>query len=80
MRTKSGQYLQYGFTDDSRVLAQGKDIVNLWAICRLQDPVGNYLTYTYTQNPEVGEYYIKSVDYTGNTRTGYGLDKILCYH
>ncbi|WP_291558132.1 SpvB/TcaC N-terminal domain-containing protein [Comamonas sp. SCN 65-56] len=64
--TKSGQILEYGNTADSRIEAQGKNEVMLWALNRLADTVGNYLTVGYIEDNPNGQYYPDRIDYTGN--------------
>jgi len=65
--TKSGQIIEYGNTADSRIEAQGKTAVMLWALNRLADTVGNYLTVSYIEDNASGQYYPDRIDYTGNT-------------
>lgn len=48
--TKAGQILEFGNTADSRIEAQGKATARLWAINRITDTVGNYISVTYTEN------------------------------
>ena len=64
--TKSGQILEYGNTADSRIEAQGKSEVMLWALNRLADTVGNYLTVSYIEDNSNGQYYPDRIDYAGN--------------
>ncbi len=40
--TKSGQTMEYGYTVDSRIEAQGKTDVRLWAVNKISDTVGNH--------------------------------------
>jgi hypothetical protein len=48
--TKSGQVMEYGNTygntSESRIEVQGKTTVRVWALNKLQDTKGNYLTVT----------------------------------
>ena len=64
VRTKSGQVMHYGNTDDSRIEAVGKTEARLWALNRLADTVGNYLTVSYREEDGLG--YPERIDYTGN--------------
>ncbi len=64
--TKSGQILEYGNTTDSRIEAQGKTSVRLWAVNKISDTVGNYLTVTYNEDATNGSYIPTRIDYTGN--------------
>lgn len=49
--SKSGQVMEYGVTDDSRIEAQGKSSVAVWAMNKVQDTVGNYLKVDSTTTP-----------------------------
>jgi hypothetical protein len=66
VKTKSGLTMEYGYTADSRIEAQGKDSVLLWTLNKIQDTKGNYLTVFYEENNANGEYRPKRIDYTGN--------------
>ncbi|MCL5060983.1 MAG: hypothetical protein M1449_11225 [Candidatus Thermoplasmatota archaeon] len=68
--TKSGQIIEYGNTPDSRIEAQGKTEVMLWALNKLSDTVGNYLTVSYIEDNPNGQYYPDRIDYTGNASAG----------
>ena len=62
--TKSGQRMEYGATSDSRVEAVGRTQVRRWALSRVEDLVGNYLTVSYL---ETGGYaYPNRIDYVGH--------------
>jgi hypothetical protein len=45
--TKSGQVLEFGNTADSRIEAQGKPTVRVWALNRVTDYKGNYFEVWY---------------------------------
>jgi RHS repeat-associated protein len=62
--TKAGLILEYGGTVDSRIEAQGKTSVLFWAVNRIADTKGNYLTITYTEDN--AEYRPSRIDYTAN--------------
>ncbi|HSP32265.1 MAG TPA: FG-GAP-like repeat-containing protein, partial [Halomonas sp.] len=64
--TKAGQLIELGNTADSRVEAQGKSLAATWAVNKLSDTVGNYMTFTYFEDNVNGEHRITRVDYTGN--------------
>jgi hypothetical protein len=68
--TKAGQIFEYGNTADSRVIAQGKTSARAWAIDKISDTTGNYLSFTYTVDAANGNYYPLRIDYTGNATTG----------
>src|SRR6266850_2465262 len=67
--TKSGDILEYGNTLDSRIKAQGKTTVRVWAMNKVSDRVGNYLTVTYNEDSTNGDYSPARIDYTGNSNT-----------
>lgn len=64
VETKSGLIYEYGNTADSRIEAQGKTSALFWAVNRIADTKGNYLTVTYTEDP--GEFRPSRIDYTAN--------------
>ncbi len=66
VKTKNGLTYNYGNTTDSRVEAQGKAEVLFWALNRIEDSVGNYLTVSYSENNALSESYPTRIDYTGN--------------
>ena len=68
--TKSGQILEFGVTPDSRIETQGKISISVWALNKVQDTVGNYLTVTYLEDNANGQYYPTRIDYTGNASKG----------
>lgn len=66
---KDGTIWYYGYTTDSRVEPQGQsNVVLAWLVNRIEDRQGNYIVFNYTENNSSGEYYISSIEYTGNTR------------
>src|SRR5712692_9166788 len=67
--SKSGTVMEYGVTLDSRIEAQGKATVRVWALNKMQDTKGNYLAISYfkdTGTTGTGEYHPTRIDYTGN--------------
>ena len=67
--TKSGQIMEYGNTGDSRIEAQGKPTVRVWALNKVSDTKGNYFGVTYAEDNVNGDYFPVRIDYTGNTGT-----------
>lgn len=68
--TKGGEVLEYGNTLDSRIEAQGKTGVRVWAINKRTDVRDNALTYHYIEDSAYGDFVIDEIRYTGNsTRT-----------
>ena len=68
--TRDGKISEYGVTANSRIEAQGKTDVLVWAINRTEDRYTNYMTYTYHEDNATGEYRIDRIDYTGNSNAG----------
>src|SRR6266446_2053455 len=68
--SKDGTVSEYGVSPDSRIQAQGKTVVRLWALDKVQDTRGNYYTVSYAENNANGEYRPVEIDYTGNVNAG----------
>lgn len=64
VKTKDGLIQQYGGTADSAIEAQGKTAVRTWALNKLSDRLGNYLTVSYTEDSANGDYRPVRIDYT----------------
>jgi len=76
--TKDGQQMEFGVTDDSRILARGRsdEAVRVWALNKITDRHGNFVEINY-QNDEIEAqrslsgaflgYYPTEIRYTGNT-------------
>ena len=69
-QTKAGLTMEYGYTEDSRIQSQGKSNVLYWAVNKILDTKGNYLTIAYVENNANSEYYPTRIDYTGNANVG----------
>ncbi|MFL0799076.1 MAG: FG-GAP-like repeat-containing protein [Agarilytica sp.] len=69
--TASGHVHEYGFSEDSRVEAQGCTDVLVWAINKQEDRYGNSVNYHYTESTY--DHYISSIDYNaGASRVEFG--------
>ena len=68
--TKSGQIMEYGNTADSRIEAQGKPTVRVWAVDKISDTKSNYIAVSYTEDNANGEFNLSRIDYTGNAAAG----------
>ena len=68
--TKAGEVLEFGHTLDSKIEAQGKTSVRVWALNKKSDANTNYFTVTYTEDNANGDYRPARIDYTGNSVTG----------
>lgn len=65
--TKDGIIIEYGNTDDSRILNYENDRVLLWEINRITYKDGNYIEFKYEDHstPRISE-----INYTGNVAAG----------
>jgi hypothetical protein len=68
--TKGGQILEYGNTADSRIEAQGKPTVRVWALNKISDTQGNDFSVGYTEDHAYGDFRPNRIDYTGNSVAG----------
>lgn len=68
--TQSGWTMLYGASDDSQIEAQGTYIPAVWALTKVTDPNGNYMTYKYGEDNAMGEFWLDRIRYTGNSRAG----------
>jgi hypothetical protein len=68
--TKAGQVMEFGNTTNSLILAQGKTVARNWALDKVTDTKGNYLTVTYVNDAVDGQAYPSEIDYTGNAAAG----------
>jgi hypothetical protein len=66
VRTKSGLTMEYGATEDSRIEAQGKSAVMVWALNKITDIKGNVMTITYYEDIINPYFYPTRIDYAGN--------------
>jgi hypothetical protein len=64
--TKSGLIMEYGNDAPnyySRIEAQGRSTVRVWALNKISDKKGNYLTVTYAEDNPNGDFYPTRIDY-----------------
>lgn len=66
--TKDGKTIEYGNTDDSRVLVGTTTKIIHWRVNKITDLNGNYVKYIYKNFQ--GETVIDQIEYTGNSATG----------
>ncbi|PYT03078.1 MAG: hypothetical protein DMF60_19470 [Acidobacteria bacterium] len=65
--TKDGHSYEYGTSPDAQIrVAPDQRVVRVWALKKITDLHGNFLTFAYEQDPLTGAYYPSRVDYTGN--------------
>jgi hypothetical protein len=70
VHTRTGQVLEFGHTGNSQVMAQGTATARAWAVNKIADTKGNYLTVHYLNNPTIGQVYPIEINYTGNHSVG----------
>jgi RHS repeat-associated protein len=64
--TKQGYIMEYGHTSSSHIEATTDTGVRVWALNKITDPNGNFLTVTYQKDSANGSYYPLQIAYTGN--------------
>ena len=70
VKTKTGLTLEFGNTTNARIEVPGKAAILTWALNRITDTVGNFLTLNYTEDTANGSYVPSSIDYSGNVAAG----------
>ena len=65
--TKSGLIIEYGKTQ--RLIASSQGVV-YWAVEKITDQTGNYMTFSYNIDQATGEQYLSSINYTANDGIG----------
>jgi len=77
--TKDGQIAEYAATSDSELKAHvvnpngslvDGNTVKTWALDKIQDRAGNYLTISYFKDEASGVFHPTEIDYTGNKTAG----------
>lgn len=86
VQTKSGQTFEYGNTQDSKIEAQGKSTIRLWAVNKITNATNNTINYIYDEDNAKGEYMLNRINYANNSvrfsydkRGGYEYDKMFSY-
>lgn len=70
VKSKDGLVYEYGSTTDSRITDEENAGVLVWLLSKVTDRYGNYMRYIYADDDNLGDIYIKSIEYSGNTTTG----------
>jgi RHS repeat-associated protein len=77
---RDGSVAEYGFTGDSRVepneyqsstntwIAR-TNVVKTWALSKVRQPTGAFITYAYNETASTGEHQISQVHFAGNSST-----------
>lgn len=63
----NGVIYEYGNNSNTKMLAQGKSDVFMWAVNKIYDRSGNYMEFEYHYDQANGEYRILKIKYTGNS-------------
>jgi hypothetical protein len=66
--TKDGNTIEYGNTNDSKVLDENSSNVAIWRINKMTDVNGNYIEFKYINTDR--DFRIDEINYTGNAVTG----------
>ena len=67
VKTKDGLVYEYGTNSDSYIRAQNNTNALYWLLSKVTDRYGNYMLYHYETNTNTGEFYLSSIEYTGNS-------------
>ncbi len=68
--TKTGQILEYGFTADARLTLDTQPDVQVWALNKVSDTLGNYMTLHYLNDTVADTHVIDRIEYAGNAGAG----------
>lgn len=68
--SKDGLIYEYGGTADSHITDENNTGTLVWLLSKVRDRFGNYMQYTYADNSTLGDIYISSIEYTGNSIMG----------
>ncbi len=79
VQNKAGLTSEYGNTPDSKIEAQGKSVVRVWALNKMTDAVGNYLRVAYQEDNANGDFRVDRIDYAGNDNTGQGTTNAVTF-
>ncbi|NKI94387.1 SpvB/TcaC N-terminal domain-containing protein [Rhizobacter sp. SG703] len=67
VKTATGLTMEYGTAADSKIWASTFLGIRVWALSKVTDASGNYMTFTYaTPDSANGQHYPSRIDYTGN--------------
>ncbi|ASS74441.1 hypothetical protein CIG75_05185 [Tumebacillus algifaecis] len=67
--TKDGKTCEYGLTADAKTPASATNpVIREWALNKVTDRHGNYMTFSYQQDKGNNAYYLSRIDYTGNSK------------
>ena len=75
VETKSGNTMFYGNTNGSRIEAQGRSVVAVWAINKIMDAVDNEIDIQYHENELTGEFYPLQINYAPDNTINFVYDQ-----
>lgn len=65
---KDGRRCEYGLTEDSKIpVSPSNPVIREWALNKVTDRHGNYMTLSYQRDVGNSAYYPSRIEYTGNT-------------
>jgi RHS repeat-associated protein len=67
VETKAGRIIEYGNSGDSRIEAEGRTDVRVWAVNKIEDTVGNYMTIEYEEESDHTDFRPALMEYSMNT-------------
>ncbi len=67
MQTKTVQTFEYGNTQGSKIEAQDKSTVRLWAVNKITDATNNTINYVYDEDNENGQHTPNRINYAHNS-------------
>lgn len=70
VESKDGTIATYAYSTTHKVSNDDGSKTLAWYVEKIEDVNGNYIKYNYTNNEEIGEFYIESIEYTGNSNQG----------
>src|SRR5689334_22871725 len=67
---RDGKLMEYGISPDAQIAASSENAsIRVWALNKVTDLNGNYLTITYQVDTDNGYFYPSRIEYTGNHAT-----------
>lgn len=77
--SKDGLTMEYGNANyNAQFIVNGTKNPYTWALNKITDANGNYIEFIYENNN--GEYYISTINYTGNIKTGAKPYNSICFY
>lgn len=77
---RDGSVMYFAQSDDSRIQPNGCPAVSSWAVNKVADHNGNFITVQYSQDKANGSYVPESVAYTGNDNESQSPQRLLQFN